>query len=107
MANNFDTDNGDFLMGRDRMNKEDWLKQNAMEVAILDKVIAHLKLLRDAAAISSYPGGLKDFGIRKKQAYDHWVAGEGAGSFGTTAIYHGPKIEVPTKFEPGMEDCGK
>jgi len=95
MANNFDTDNGDFLMGRDRMNKEDWLKQNAMEVAILDKVIAHLKLLRDAAAISSYPGGLKDFGIRKKQAYDHWVAGEGAGS------------SKPMNYGAGMEDCGK
>ena len=107
MANHFDTDNSDFLMGRDRMNKEDWLKQQEMEVAILDKVTAHLKLLRDAAAISSFPGGLRDFGIRKKQAYDHWVAGENAGSFGTTAIYRGPRLEVPTKFEPGMEDCGK
>jgi len=89
------------------MNFEDWKKQNDMEVAILDQVIGLLVKFRDAAAIQSYPGGLGDLGIRKKQPYDHWVAGEGAGSHGTTAIYRGPRIEVPTKFEPGMEDCGK
>jgi len=88
MANNIDTDNSDFLMGRDRMNKEDWLKQQEMEVAILDKVIAHLKLLRDAVACQSLP--MNEFGIRKKQY--HWVAGETASS----------KV-----YKPGMEDCGK
>jgi len=98
MADNFDTDNRDFLMGRDRMNKEDWLKQNAMEVAILDKVIAYLKQLRDATAIQSYPGGLKDFGIRKKQAYDHWVAGESAGS---------SEKKTDNFWGEGLEDCGK
>jgi len=102
MANHFDTDNSDFLMGRDRMNKEDWLKQQEMEVAILDKVIAHLKLLRDAAAISSFPGGLKDFGIRKKQAYDHWVAGEGAGSANKYPTY-----KDDPNWGAGQEDCGK
>ena len=62
------------------MTKEDWLKQNAMEIAALDKVMDILKMFRDAAAISSYPGGLGDFGIRKKQTWD---------------------------YQDGMEDCGK
>jgi len=87
------------------MNFEDWKKQNDMEVAILDQVIGLLVKFRDAAAIQSYPGGLGDLGIRKKQPFDNWVAG--AGSHGTTAIYRGPRIEVPTKFEPGIEECGK
>jgi len=99
MANHFDTDNSDFLMGRNRM------KNIEIEIAALDRAIAHLKLLRDAVACQSLP--MDAFGIRKKQTYDHWVAGEGAGSFGTTAIYRGPRLEVPTKFEPDMEDCGK
>ena len=97
MANHFDTDNSDFLMGRNRMNNIE------IEVAALDRAIAHLKLLRDAVACQSLP--MNEFGIRKKQY--HWVAGENAGSFGTTAIYRGPRLEVPTKFEPGMENCGK
>jgi hypothetical protein len=70
------------------MNKEDWLKQNAMEVAILDQVIDLLKKFRDAAAISSYPGGLMDFGIRKKQEFDDCA-------------------KEQTSYEPGMEDCGR
>jgi len=59
----------------DKISKEDWLKQNAMEVAILDKVIDILKKFRDAAAISSYPGGLANLGIRKKQKFDNTGAG--------------------------------
>ena len=80
MANNFDTDNRDFLMGRFMTNIE-------IELAALDRAIAHLKLLRDAVACQSLPSD--EFGIRKKQY--HWVAGEQGGS----------------KYEPGMEDCGK
>ena len=92
MANHFDTDNSDFLMGRNRM------KNIEIEIAALDRAIAHLKLLRDAAAISSFPGGLRDFGIRKKQAYDHWVAGEGAGS---------SEKKTDNFWGEGLEDCGK
>ena len=62
------------------MTFEDWKKQNDMEVAILDQVIGLLVQFRDAAAISSYPGGLWDLGIRKKQTWD---------------------------YQDGMEDCGK
>ena len=91
MANYFDTDNCYFLMGRMGMSYEKWKAQKDMEVAALDKVIAHLTQLRDATSISSFPGGLSDFGLRKKQAKD-WVAGEAASS----------KV-----YEPGMEDCGK
>ena len=83
MANNFDTDNCDFLMGRAMTDIE-------IEVAALDRAIAHLKLLRDAVACQSLSSD--KFGIRKKQTYDHWVAGEAASS----------KV-----YEPGMEDCGK
>ena len=54
-----------------------------MEVAILEQVINILVQFRDAAAISSYPGGLGDLGIRKIQP-----------------------SEKPS-YEPGMEDCGK
>ena len=72
------------------MNFEDWKKQNDMEVAILDQVIGLLVKFRDAAAIQSYPGGLGDLGIRKKQPFDNWVSGETASS-----------------YEPGMEDCGR
>ena len=74
------------------MDYENWKKQLDMEVECLDKVIALLVTLRDAAAMSSYPGGLATLGIRKKQAFDNpnWVAGEPAAS-----------------YEPGMEDCGK
>ena len=79
MANHFDTDNSDFLMGRFMTNIE-------IEVAALDRAIAHLKLLRDAVACQSLP--MNEFGIRKKQY--HWVAGEAASS----------KV-----YEP--EDCGK
>jgi hypothetical protein len=68
MANNFDTDNSDFLMGRNRMTNIE------IEVAALDKAIAHLVLLRDAVACQSLP--MNEFGLRKKQTYDHWVAGE-------------------------------
>ena len=77
-------------LGQIQMTFVDWKKQNDMEVAILDQVIGLLVQFRDAAAISSYPGGLGNLGIRKKQPFDHWVVGEGAGS-----------------YEPGMEDCGK
>ena len=73
------------------MTFEDWKKQKDMEVAILDQVIGLLVQFRDAAAISSYPGGLKDLGIRKKQPFDHWVTGESGSS----------------NYKPGMEDCGK
>ena len=83
MANYFDTDNSNFLMGRSDMTDID------IEVAALDRAIAHLKLLRDAVACQSLP--MDKFGIRKKQNYDHWVAGEGAGS---SKIYE-------------SEDCGK
>jgi len=72
------------------MNFEDWKKQNDMEIAALDKVMDILKMFRDAAAISSYPGGLSNLGIRKKQPFDNWVSGEPASS-----------------YKPGMEDCGK
>ena len=82
MANHFDTDNSNFLMGRNRM------KNIEIEIAALDRAIAHLKLLRDAVACQSLP--MNEFGIRKKQY--HWVAGETASS----------KV-----YEPGMEDCGK
>ena len=82
MANNFDTDNSDFIMGRDRMTNIE------IEIAALDKAIAHLKLLRDAVACQSLP--MNEFGLRKKQNYDPWVAGEGAAS-----------------YKPGLEDCGK
>jgi hypothetical protein len=82
MANNFSDDNRDFLMGRNRMNNIE------IEVAALDRAIAHLKLLRDAVACQSLP--MNEFGIRKKQY--HWVAGEAASS----------KV-----YESGMEDCGK
>jgi hypothetical protein len=82
MANHFDTDNRDFLMGRDCMTDIE------IEVAALDRAIAHLKLLRDAVACQSLP--IDEFGIRKKQY--HWVAGEAASS----------KV-----YESGIEDCGK
>ena len=59
MANYFDTDNSDFLMGRSDMTDIE------IEVAALDRAIAHLKLLRDAVACQSLPGD--KFGIRKKQ----------------------------------------
>jgi hypothetical protein len=73
------------------MDYENWKKEHDMELAALKKAIHVLQLLHDAVAISSYPGGIADFGLRKKQPFDHWVAGEGAGSV----------------YEPGMEDCGK
>ena len=82
MANYFDTDNSNFLMGRSGMTDIE------IEVAALDRAIAHLKLLRDAVACQSLP--MNEFGIRKKQY--HWVAGEAASS----------KV-----YESGMEDCGK
>ena len=82
MANYFDTNNSNFLMGRNRMTDIE------IEVAALDRAIAHLKLLRDAVACQSLP--MDEFGIRKKQY--HWVAGEAASS----------KV-----YESGMEDCGK
>ena len=88
MANYFDTDNSDFLMGRSDMTDID------IEVAALDRAIAHLKLLRDAVACQSLPSD--KFGLRKKQARD-WVLGEPAAS----------NKEDSMKFEPGMEDCGK
>lgn len=72
-----------------------WRDRVDMEVSTLDKLIAYLTQLRDATAIQSYPGGLKDLGIRKKQPFDHWVAGEGAGS------------STPMNWGAGMEDCGK
>jgi hypothetical protein len=81
MANYFDTDNSNFFMGRNGMTDID------IEVAALDRAIAHLKLLRDAVACQSLPSD--KFGLRKKQARD-WVFGEPAAS-----------------YEPGMEDCGK
>ena len=81
MANYFDTDNSDFIMGRSGMTDIE------IEVAALDRAIAHLKLLRDAVACQSLP--MDKFGIRKKQY--HWVAGEEAGS---SKIYE-------------SEDCGK
>jgi hypothetical protein len=77
------------------MTFEDWKKQNDMEVAILDQVIGLLVQFRDAAAISSYPGGLGDLGIRKKQPFDHLVVSKGAGS------------STPMNWGAGMEDCGK
>jgi len=83
------------------MTFEDWKKQNDMEVAILDQVIGLLVKFRDAAAISSYPGGLRDLGIRKKQPFDHWVAGEGAGSSQQSGAGTG------YNWGAGMEDCGK
>jgi hypothetical protein len=55
-----------------------WRDRLDIEVSTLDKLIAHLTQLRDATACQSYPGGLKSFGLRKKQSY-----------------------------ESGMEDCGK
>ena len=85
MANYFDTDNSNFLMGRSGMTDID------IEVAALDRAIAHLKLLRDAVACQSLP--MSKFGIRKKQ--NHWVAGEGAGS------------SKHINYGAGMEDCGK
>jgi len=87
MANYFDTDNSDFIMGRSGMTDIE------IEVAALDRAIAHLKLLRDAVACQSLP--MDKFGIRKKQNYDHWVAGEGAGS------------SKHINYGAGMEDCGK
>ena len=83
MANYFDTDNSDFLMGRSDMTDIE------IEVAALDRAIAHLKLLRDAVACQSLP--MSKFGIRKKQ--NHWVAGEGSSKH--------------INYGAGMEDCGK
>ena len=57
-----------------------WRDRLDMEVSTLDKLIAYLTQLRDATAIQSYPGGLWDLGIRKKQTWD---------------------------YQDGMEDCGK
>ena len=91
MANYFDTDNSDFIMGRSGMTDIE------IEVAALDRAIAHLKLLRDAVACQSLP--MDEFGIRKKQNYDHWVAGEGAGSNRSSG--------AGTGYKWGMEDCGK
>jgi len=71
-------------------NFNDWQKQKEMELTALDRTIAYLKQLRDAVSLSSFPGGLSNLSVRKKQPYYHWVAGEKAGS-----------------YEPGMEDCGK
>jgi hypothetical protein len=81
------------------MNFDEWKNRLDMEVAILDEVIGLLKKLRDAAAIQSFPGGLCNLDIRKKQPFDshNWVAGEPAAS----------NKESSMKFEPGMEDCGK
>ena len=84
MANYFDIDNSNFLMGRSGMTDID------IEVAALDRAIAHLKLLRDAVACQSLP--MSKFGIRKKQY--HWVAGEAGSS-------------KHINYEAGMEDCGK
>lgn len=47
------------------------------ELAAIDNMVAYLLELRKAVENT---GGVGDLGIRKKQAYDHWVGGESGAS---------------------------
>ena len=52
-------------------NYEDWKKRIDAEVLVLDKAIEVLKLMRDATALSSFPSGVHNLRVSRKQPYDY------------------------------------